>query len=72
MAKKKIRPYGQILLDMEVLRNEMLDDHDVQWSDMIFELYAWLEVHRPDAREEYMDGTNPILRYSHVINLKNG
>lgn len=65
MAKsKRVRPYGEILLDMEVLRNELIDDHSVQWADLIYELYGWLEVHRPDAREEYLDGTgHPVLYY---------
>lgn len=58
-----MRPAGQILLEMEELRNELLDDHDMQWGDLIYELYGWLEIHRPDAREQYLDGSHPKLFY---------
>ena len=66
MAKKKIRPMGEILLEMEVLREELLDSHDLQWGDLIFELFGWLQIHRPDAREKYKDDdSSPILYYGH-------
>jgi len=63
MKTKKIRPAGQILLEMEELRNELLDDHDMQWSDLLYELYGWLMVHRPDSREEYVEGGHPEFYY---------
>lgn len=66
MNKKKIRPVGQIYLEMEKLRNELIDDHDLQWNDLIFELAGWLETHRQDARETYIeDGSHPVLSYRH-------
>ncbi len=66
MAKKKIRPMMEILLEMEKLRLEMITDHDLQWGDMIFELYGWLMVHAPEQREEYMDDSYPQLYYGHT------
>jgi hypothetical protein len=32
--KKKIRPMGDILLDIEQLIQEMVSDHDLQWGAM--------------------------------------
>lgn len=63
MAKKKIRPMQEILLDMEVLRMELISSHDLQWADMIFELHGWLMVHAQSQREEYMDDSHPELYY---------
>lgn len=59
----KRRPLGDILLDMENLRDELIDSHGLQWGDMIFELYGWLMIHRPDAQEEYINGGSPVLYY---------
>jgi len=58
-----MRSAGQILLEMEELRNELIDDHDMQWGDLFYELHGWLEIHRPDAREEYVDGGHPVFSY---------
>lgn len=60
---KKIRPLGKILLDMEMIFEEMIDDHKLQWYDVLYLVYGWLKVHRPDAQEEYLDGTNPVFYY---------
>lgn len=63
VAKKKLRPVGDILLDMEELRNELLD-HGYQWSDFFGELYLWLMVHAPSARETYEDdNSHPEFYY---------
>ncbi len=61
--KKKLRPLGNILLDMEDLLQEMTDDHDLQWGDVLFLVYGWLQVHAPKAKEEYLDGSSPRLKY---------
>lgn len=46
---------------MEPLLEELVDDHDLQWYDVLYNIYGWLSVHRPEAREEYLDGTNPVF-----------
>ncbi len=64
MSRRPRRPIGEILLDMEVLREELLDDHDLQWGDLLFELYGWLMIHRPDAQETYVeDSSHPVFYY---------
>lgn len=63
MAKKKIRRAGDVLLDLEVLLDELVDDHDLQWGDILSIIYGHLVSHRPDAQEEYVDGGNPIFYY---------
>lgn len=67
---KKIRPTGKILLDMEPLLEELVDDHDLQWYDILFLILGWLMVHRPDAQEKYLDGTRPTFFYGHRDALK--
>lgn len=62
--KKKIRPLGKILLDLEPYYLEMAD-HDIQWSDFMGLLYVYLMVHLPNHQEEYDDGTVPIFFFGH-------
>lgn len=63
MAKKKIRPLGDILLEMEPLILEAVVDHNLQHGDLIYLLKGYLDVHCPGAKEEYKDGTSPTLNY---------
>ena len=65
MAKRKIRPVGQILLEIEVLVNELFDDHHYQWGDWLWNQFGWLKIHRPDDQEEYEDGGNPEFHYGY-------
>ena len=60
--KKKIRPIGDILLEMEPLILEMID-HNLQWGDILNMVRGYLEVHCPDAQEEYEEGGNPKFYY---------
>lgn len=60
--KNKVRPLGDILLDMEPLMNEAMD-HNLQWADMLGLVHAWLMVHRPHDREEYVAGGHPEYYY---------
>ena len=64
MSKKsKVRPMGTILLELEPLLEELVDSHDLQWYDVLFLIYGWLMVHRPNAQEEYGDGSRPKFYY---------
>lgn len=63
MSKIKIRPLGHILLELEPLLIEMVDQHDLQWSDILGLIHNYLMVHCPEAQEEYTDGTRPIFYY---------
>lgn len=53
--RMKIRPLGSIMLEMELLISEMVEDHDLQWSDILALVFGYLMAHFPDAREEYED-----------------
>mgnify|MGYP003325391031 CR=1 FL=1 len=57
------RPLGKTLLDLEKIIDEMIDDHDLQWGDILNLVRGHLEIHRPDAQEEYVDGGNPVFYY---------
>lgn len=63
MRKTKIRPLGDILLDLEPLMLEMADAHGLQWGDILALVKSYLDIHCPHAQEEYTDGTNPIYYY---------
>lgn len=57
------RALGAVLLDLERVLEEMVDAHELQWGDVVWLVWGWLMVHRPDARERYRDGSSPELRY---------
>ena len=59
---KKLRPFGEILLDMEPLIQELME-HDIQHGDLISLIHVYLTVHYPNAIEVYEDGSSPVLKY---------
>lgn len=62
--KKQLRPMGGITLDMEKLLVEMTEDHDLQWGEVLGLVHTWLQIHAPQAQEEYTDGSeSPIYYY---------
>lgn len=63
MSKKKLRPLGHTLLDLEKLLLEMTVDHDLQWGDVLNLVRGYLEVHVPGAQEKYTAGGSPIFYY---------
>lgn len=66
----KKRKYGDILLDLEKLYDEAIDNHEVQWADLIGHCYVHLMVHRPDAKEKYVDGDEIVFYYGSREGLK--
>jgi hypothetical protein len=61
--KKKLRPLGTVLLDLEDVLLEMAIDHDLQWGDVLNLVRGYLEVHCPGSREQYTQGGNPEFYY---------
>ena len=59
----KLRPLGQVTLDLEVILEEMVDSHELQMGEILAIVKAWVEIHRPDALEIYEDGSNPFYFY---------
>jgi hypothetical protein len=60
----KRRPLGTTLLDLEVILDEMVDCHDLQWGDILNLVRGYLEIHRPDAQEEYVENSGrPVFYY---------
>lgn len=66
----KLRPLGDILLEIEPLLLELVESHDLQWGDVFALLRGYLEVHLPDAQEEYLDGTRPEFYYGYKRSSK--
>jgi len=60
MSRPKL---GDNLLQLEALLDQMIDVHDLQWGDVLALVHAYLMVHRPDAREQYIDGGSPEYYY---------
>ena len=58
-----MRAFGNILLDLETILDEMVDDHEVQLGDILSLTKAHVDIHRPDALEVYEDGSNPVFTY---------
>lgn len=59
-----MRKMGDIMHDLEDLVTEMVEDHDLQFGEILNLVYGYLVVHRPDAQEVYEeDDTNPIFYY---------
>lgn len=63
--QKRIRPLGDILLELEATLDEMVDDHELQFGDVLGLVHTHLTVHRPDAQEEYLDGGRPVFFYGY-------
>jgi hypothetical protein len=57
-----MRKIGNVLLDLEPLLDEMVDA-GLQTGDILALVKAHLDIHRPDAQEEYEDGTHPEYYY---------
>lgn len=58
-----MRTAGEILLQMEPLLEELVDKQELQYSDVLYLILGWLDVHRPNAKEQYLDGTTPEFYY---------
>ena len=62
---KKIRPMGQIQLELEQLYQECIEDHDVQLGDILYNAYGWAHIHNMGLEEYEVDGSNPVFLYGH-------
>lgn len=59
----KLRPVGKVLLDMEPLLEELTDDHELQRGEILGLILSWMDIHRPDCVEKYLDGSLPNYYY---------
>lgn len=60
---RKVRRMGDVTLSMETVIQEMCEDHDLQWGEVINIIRGYLEVHYPNQQEEYIDGSHPVFYY---------
>ena len=55
---------GKLMLELEVLLDQMIDEHELQAGDILNLVHGHLVSHRPDAFEQYIDdGTSPVFYY---------
>jgi hypothetical protein len=67
----KLQPFGDLIGEMEIVIQKMVDQHDVQWGNILNEVYGYLRVHNPGAQEEYTDGSgSPVFYYGPKEGLK--
>jgi hypothetical protein len=64
-SKRPDRPMIDILLELEVLLDEIVDDHGLEMGDILNLIRGHLEIHRPDCIEQYLDGSVPVFYYGH-------
>lgn len=60
---KKLRPVGDILLEMEPLLEELTIDHELQLGELLSLIDRWARIHVPGSVEEYEDGSSPVFKY---------
>jgi hypothetical protein len=60
---RRLRPLGTVLLELEPLILEMVEGHELQHGDVLNLVRGYLEVHCPDAREEYVNGGSPVFYF---------
>lgn len=68
LKSKRLRPMGNITLDLEVLLQEMTDadGHDLQHGEVLALIFSWMQIHAPHARETYTeDGSHPVYFYGY-------
>lgn len=65
--KKKLRPMGDITLDLEDIIMEMCCDHDLQWGEVLNIVRGYMEIHLPGAQEKYIAGGNPVFYYGPAL-----
>lgn len=70
MKKSKLRKLGDVTSDLEPILLEMIEGHDLQIGEVLNLVRGYLEIHTPDALEQYEDGTRPIFYYGHRTGLK--
>ena len=72
MSKKKLRPIGKILLDIEPLYRELMIDHELQRSDLVGLIKQYDESHGIEELviETYLDGSKAITYHGHKSGLK--
>ena len=54
---------GDRLLELEEVIDKMIDENDLQWGDVLNLVHGHLQVHRPDAQEDYVAGGSPVFFY---------
>lgn len=61
-----IRRLGDITSDLEILLLEMVEDHELQWGEVLNIIRGYLEIHCPDSQEQYDDQTTPVFYYGPI------
>lgn len=58
-----MKPMGELTGELEIILEQMVDEHDLQHGEVLALVHMWLMVHRPGARECYVEGGHPTFYY---------
>lgn len=69
---RKLRPLGEVLLDIEPLYRELMIGHKLQRSDLLGLIFQYDQTHglTDDVVETYTDGTKAVTYHGHKDGLK--
>lgn len=70
MGKRRLRPVGDVLTDLEPFLLELGVTHALQHGEILNLVRGYLEIHIPGGVEEYEDGSKPIFFYGSTEGLK--
>lgn len=59
----KIERLGDIMHELEAVVTKMVKQHDLQHGEILNLVNGYLEVHYPEAKEEYITGGEPKFYY---------
>lgn len=61
--KKKLRPLGRVTLDLESVVDEMALDHELEWGEIMALVFAYMQTHLPESKEQFLDGDEVEFYY---------
>lgn len=63
---RKLRPLGQVMCDAEpIIGDEMAGQHEMQTNEIVSLIVDYLDVHFPDARPTFTDGSRLVILMGH-------
>lgn len=51
------------MLEIEPYLERFVDEHDLQKGDILALISMWIDIHRPECKEVYLDNTQPKFNY---------
>jgi hypothetical protein len=65
VKQKKIERVGDIMFEQERVAQKLVEQHDMQASEIVSAVLNYLEVHYPGCFEEFTDGSRIVFLWGH-------